>query len=192
MAAITRHGFNVYPVLIFTSLLCVLFQLEPVQAWVVWDKNAIADGQWWRILTGNFSHTNYSHLLMNLAGLWIISYLFQPNKKQLLSALLFISLVTGFALLLSSIQIYVGLSGTLHGLFGLFALREALNGRNSSWLLVFGLIAKIAWEQFVGPSSTTGELINARVAIEAHLAGALTGGFMAVVLFITNRKTNQS
>ncbi|MDN3629969.1 rhombosortase [Vibrio lentus] len=181
-----------YPVLIFTSLLCVLFQLEPVQAWVVWDKNAIADGQWWRILTGNFSHTNYSHLLMNLAGLWIISYLFQPNKKQLLSALLFISLVTGFALLLSSIQIYVGLSGTLHGLFGLFALREALNGRNSSWLLVFGLIAKIAWEQFVGPSSTTGELINARVAIEAHLAGALTGGFMAVVLFITNRQTNQS
>ena len=181
-----------YPVLIFTSLLCVLFQLEPVQPWVVWDKNAIADGQWWRILTGNFSHTNYSHLLMNLAGLWIISYLFQPNKKQLLSALLFISLVTGFALLLSSIQIYVGLSGTLHGLFGLFALREALNGRNSSWLLVFGLIAKIAWEQFVGPSSTTGELINARVAIEAHLAGALAGGFMAVVLFITNRQTNQS
>ncbi|MFS1861985.1 rhombosortase [Vibrio lentus] len=181
-----------YPVLIFTSLLCVLFQLEPVQAWIVWDKNAIADGQWWRILTGNFSHTNYSHLLMNLAGLWIISYLFQPNKKQLLSALLFISLVTGFALLLSSIQIYVGLSGTLHGLFGLFALREALNGRNSSWLLVFGLIAKIAWEQFVGPSSTTGELINARVAIEAHLAGALAGGFMAVALFITNRKTNQS
>ena len=181
-----------YPVLIFTSLLCVLFQLEPVQAWVVWDKNAIADGQWWRILTGNFSHTNYSHLLMNLAGLWIISYLFQPNKKQLLSALLLISLVTGFALLLSSIQIYVGLSGTLHGLFGLFALREALNGRSSSWLLVFGLIAKIAWEQFVGPSSTTGELINARVAIEAHLAGALAGGFMAVVLFITNRQTNQS
>lgn len=129
---------------------------------------------------------------MNLAGLWIISYLFQPNKKQLLSALLFISLVTGFALLLSSIQIYVGLSGTLHGLFGLFALREALNGRNSSWLLVFGLIVKIAWEQFVGPSSTTGELINARVAIEAHLAGALAGGFTAVVLFVTNRQTNQN
>nr|WP_237668567.1 rhombosortase [Vibrio toranzoniae] len=192
MAAITRHGFNVYPVLIFTSLLCVLFQLEPVQAWVVWDNNAIADGQWWRILTGNFSHTNYSHLVMNLAGLWIISYLFQPNKKQLISALLFISVVTGLALLLSSIQVYMGLSGTLHGLFGLFALREALNGRQSSWLLVVGLIAKIAWEQFVGPSSTTGELINARVAIEAHLAGALAGGFVAVIFSLANTKADQS
>lgn len=129
---------------------------------------------------------------MNLAGLWIISYLFQPSKKQLVVALLVISLVTGVALLFSSIQIYVGLSGTLHGLFGLFALSEALNGRRSSWLLVLGLIAKIAWEQLIGPSSTTGELINARVAIEAHLAGALAGGFMAVVLFITDRKTNQS
>ncbi|MEZ8168761.1 rhombosortase [Vibrio tasmaniensis 1F-187] len=179
-----------YPVLIFTSLLCVLFQLEPVQAWVVWDKNAIADGQWWRILTGNFSHTNYSHLLMNLAGLWIISYLFQPSKKQLALALLVISLVTGVALLFSSIQIYVGLSGSLHGLFGLFALSEALNVRRSSWLLVLGLIVKIAWEQLVGPSSTTGELINARVAIEAHLAGALAGGFISIASFLTSRQTD--
>ncbi len=129
---------------------------------------------------------------MNLAGLWIISYLFQPSKKQLVLALLVISLVTGIALLFSSIQIYVGLSGTLHGLFGLFALSEALNGRRSSWLLVLGLIAKIAWEQLIGPSSTTGELINARVAIEAHLAGALAGGFISIASFLTSRKTGQS
>ena len=127
---------------------------------------------------------------MNLAGLWIISYLFQPTRKQLISALALISLVTGLALLLSSIQVYVGLSGTLHGLFGLFALREALNGRKSSWLLVLGLVAKIAWEQLVGPSSTTGELINARVAIEAHLAGALTGGSMAIISFLMGKKAN--
>ncbi len=161
-----------------------------MQAWVIWDKSAIVDGQWWRILTGNFSHTNYSHLLMNLAGLWLISYLFQPTRKQLISALILISLVTGLALLLSSIQVYVGLSGTLHGLFGLFALREALNGRKSSWLLVLGLVAKIAWEQLVGPSSTTGELINARVAIEAHLAGTLTGGSMAIISFLMGKKAN--
>ncbi len=129
---------------------------------------------------------------MNLAGLWIINYLFQPSKKQLVLALLVISLVTGITLLFSSIQIYVGLSGTLHGLFGLFALSEALNGRRSSWLLVLGLIAKIAWEQLVGPSSTTGELINARVAIEAHLAGALAGGFISIASFLTSRKTDQS
>ncbi len=127
---------------------------------------------------------------MNLAGLWIICYLFQPTRKQLISALALNSLVTGLALLLSSIQVYVGLSGTLHGLFGLFALREALNGRNSSWLLVVGLIAKIAWEQLVGPSSTTGELINARVAIEAHLAGALAGGSMAIISSLMSRKAN--
>ncbi len=129
---------------------------------------------------------------MNLAGLWIISYLFQSSKKQLVAALLVISLATGVALLSSSIQIYVGLSGTLHGLFGLFALKEALNGRKSSWLLVLGLVTKVAWEQLIGPSSTTGELIDARVAIEAHLAGALAGGFIAIVLYLTNKETDQS
>ena len=75
-------------------------------------------------------------------------------------------------------------------MFGLFALREALNGRKSSWLLVLGLVAKIAWEQLIGPSSTTGELINARVAIEAHLAGALAGGSMAMVSFFMSKKAN--
>ena len=129
---------------------------------------------------------------MNLAGLWIISYLFQPSKKQLVAALLVISLATGVALLFSRIQIYVGLSGTLHGLFGLFALKEALNDRKSSWLLVLGLIAKIVWELLIGPSSTTGELINARVAIEAHLAGSIAGGFMAVIFLLADKKADQS
>lgn len=162
---------------IFISLMCVLFQFDPIQAWVVWDHNAIADGQWWRIVTGNFSHTNLSHLAMNLIGLWVISYLFQPNAIRLITSLLIISLFTGTGLLLTNIQSYVGLSGTLHGLFGFFALTEALTGRRSSWLLVGGLIVKVAWEQFVGPSTTTGALINARVAIEAHLLGAV-GGFI--------------
>ncbi|MFA0120633.1 rhombosortase, partial [Vibrio sp. 10N.261.48.A2] len=42
----------------------------------------------------------------------------------------------------------------------------------------------------IGPSSTTGELINARVAIEAHLAGALAGGFISIASFLTSRQTD--
>ncbi|MGR5554805.1 rhombosortase [Vibrio fortis] len=175
-----------YPALVFTSLMCVLFQFDPIQAWVVWDHNAIANGQWWRIVTGNFSHTNLSHLAMNLAGLWVICFVFQPSRIRLLVYLFIISLFTGTGLLATDIQSYVGLSGTLHGLFGVFALTEALTGRRSSWLLVAGLVAKVAWEQFVGPSTTTGALINARVAIEAHLIGAL-GGFLLAWIKVKRR-----
>ncbi|MCW1890028.1 rhombosortase [Vibrio chagasii] len=130
-----------------------------MQAWVVWDKSAIVDGQWWRILTGNFSHTNYSHLLMNLAGLWIISYLFQPTRKQLISALAMISLITAGFVAFKHSDLCRLIGNTAWIVWLIRALREALNGRKRSWLLVSGLVAKIAWEQFVGPSSTTGELI---------------------------------
>ncbi|WP_261903791.1 rhombosortase [Vibrio fortis] len=170
-----------YPALVFISLICVLFQFDPIQTWVVWDQTAIANGQWWRIVTGNFSHTNLSHLAMNLAGLWVICFVFQPSRIRILAYLFLISVFTGAGLLLTDMQSYVGLSGTLHGLFGAFALTEALTGRRSSWLLVGGLVAKIAWEQLMGPSATTGALINARVAIEAHLIGAIGGLLLAWV-----------
>ena len=171
-----------YPVLIFTTLLCVIFQIDIVQQWVIWDKSAIFSGELWRILTGNFSHTNISHLLMNLAALCGNCFLFSPNRKQLTQALLLISLATGIALLLTDIELYLGLSGTLHGLFALFALKEAIEGRKTSWLLVAGVIVKVSWEQLYGASATTSDMIGARVAIEAHLAGAMTGIALALPL----------
>ncbi|MBW3694533.1 rhombosortase [Vibrio sp. T187] len=164
-----------YLVLVLTTVICVIFQIDSVQQIMQWDIHALASGQWWRILTGNFTHTNIWHLLMNLAGLWVISYLFTPSKKQLLVTLITISALVGIGLLWSSIQIYVGLSGTLHGLFGYFALNEALRGRKSSWLLVLGLILKVGWEQFYGASESTSAMIAARVAIEAHLVGGFAG-----------------
>ena len=178
--AITIHGIDVYPVLVFTTLLCVIFQIDIVQQWVIWDKSAIFDGELWRILTGNFSHTNISHLLMNLAALSGICFLFSPNRNQLITALLLISSATGIALLATDIELYVGLSGTLHGLFALFALKEAIEGRKSSWVLVAGVIVKVGWEQLYGASATTSSMIDARVAIEAHLAGTLAGIALAL------------
>ncbi|BDP30839.1 hypothetical protein VV208B2_19190 [Vibrio vulnificus] len=90
-----------------------------------------------------------------------------------------ISFMVGLANLLTSMQIYVGLSGTLHGLFAYFALRESLEGRKSSWLLVLGVVLKVAWEHWMGASASTSELIGARVAIEAHLAGMSSGFLLA-------------
>lgn len=112
---------------------------------------------------------------MNLTGLWVISYLFSPSRKQLISTLIGVSALVGILLLFSEYQIYLGLSGTLHGLFGYFALSEALKGRKSSWLLVLGLIGKVAWELYYGASITTSSMIAAKVAVEAHLAGAISG-----------------
>ncbi len=128
---------------------------------------------------------------MNLAALWIISFVFKPTARQLLIPLLLISLAVGVMILASDMQSYVGLSGTLHGLFAYYALNEALNGRRSSWLLVLGVIGKVAWAQWFGASASTAELIGARVATEAHLAGLVGGLLLAAGHCFLQRKLSQ-
>lgn len=176
-----------YLVLILVTVFCFIVQLPEAQLAIQWDAQAISNGQWWRILTGNFTHTNIWHLLMNTAGLWVICYLFTPTRKTLLFLLIIVSTCVGLALIFSDIQIYLGLSGTLHGLFAYLALSEALNHRKSSWLLVFGVIVKIAWEQAYGAPDTTSSMIAARVAIEAHLAGGIIGIAAALLVWLPNK-----
>lgn len=161
--------------LIIVSLICLLLQFEPFAAATEWHLYRIKSGQWWRVFTGNFTHSNFIHLAMNVAALWVMAFVFKPEMRQLLLVIFFTSLGVGVGLFLSPIGIYVGFSGTLHGIFAYFALQETLHGRRTSALLVFGIIAKVIWEQIFGAPSNTSELINSPVAIDAHLAGMIAG-----------------
>ncbi|UGA55628.1 rhombosortase [Vibrio sp. VB16] len=178
--------------LILVTVISALFQLPYLQNLVVWHHELIQNGQWWRILSGNFTHTNTIHFSMNIAAMWVIAYLFKPSAKSLLGALLFLSTSVGLGLLFSTLHSYAGLSGVLHGLFAFYALSEALYGRKSSWLLVIGLIIKIVHEQLYGASISTAKLISAEVAIEAHLIGGVTGLSLAVMLYVLLRFNTHS
>jgi len=37
-----------------------------------YQRGAILDGQWWRLISGNLVHLGWSHLLLNLAGLILV------------------------------------------------------------------------------------------------------------------------
>ncbi|MDF2153582.1 rhombosortase [Vibrio sp. CAU 1672] len=171
---------NLYTLLAIISLICLGLQFEPLAGMAEWHAYNIRHGEWWRIVTGNLTHTNFAHLGMNLVGLWIISFIFRPTMKNFLLVLLLLCVWVGAAILLTKMSVYVGLSGVLHGLFGYWALREVFEGRRSSLLLVAGLVGKIAWEQLYGPPMSTAALIGARVAIDAHLFGALGGLALAL------------
>ncbi|MCJ2375605.1 rhombosortase [Vibrio sp. ZSDZ34] len=168
-------------------MICILAQLPLIQSWLVWDKTAINSGQWWRILTGNFSHTNSVHLIMNLAALWILVWIFRPRPNHFVFLLIFISSIIGLCLLSSSLGWYLGLSGALHGLFSYWALNEALRGRRTSWALVVAVIAKVAWEGVYGASEVTAQMIDASVATEAHFIGTIAGLATASVAKLMQR-----
>ncbi|WP_343033892.1 rhombosortase [Vibrio agarilyticus] len=163
--------------LLFLLISCcaALLQLPAASEWAQWHASAIHQGEWWRIVTGNFTHTNLVHLSINLAALWAIGWIFRPSWRETLALMLALSVVIGLSNLFTNMSIYVGLSGVLHGLFSYWALSEALQGRRSSWLLVTGIIIKVIYELWNGASPQTAQWIEADIATEAHAFGLLGG-----------------
>jgi rhomboid family GlyGly-CTERM serine protease len=176
-----------YLLFVITALIA-LFQLPAIQDLVLWNRHLIENGQLWRILTGNLTHTNSVHMLMNLTALWIVSFLFKPSTTSFALILGFVSLCVGTGLLFTPLGAYMGLSGSLHGIFAFYALLEALNGRKSSWLLVLGIIGKVGYEQFYGAAESTANLIAAEVAVDAHLIGCLAGFLLSLVCFFNSKR----
>lgn len=171
------------------SLLCLLLQTQGLHRLAIWHSSAILDGQWWRLITGHFTHSNAAHLLMNIASLWLISLLFRPTALLLMALSLSISLLIGVGLLVTDIRHYVGLSGVLHALFAFFALAEwRANKAQGGWLLAL-LVAKLWLEQHDGNPMEMNALIAASVATQAHLLGALVGGLVGLACVAYRRFT---
>ncbi len=142
-----------------------------------YDRSAIFAGQWWRVLTGHLVHASIAHTLLNVAGLVLIALLF-PEPIPLWRwawRLLVISLgISALMLwLLPDLGWYVGLSGTLHGLFVLGFWWLFRQGDKLAPLLLIVLISKLIWEHFNGPITSNEELVGAPVLVEAHSYGAL-------------------
>ncbi|QLE87815.1 rhombosortase [Shewanella sp. Scap07] len=161
----------------------------PVSDLLNYQRVQIDSGQWWRLISGNYLHTNHWHLIMNLAGMWVITALHYHfyNGKGLLILFASLSLLEGLGLYLfyPSLIGYVGLSGILHGYFTFGALKEIQHKMKAGYLLLLGVIAKVSYEHVNGATEQVSNLINARVATESHLIGVLAGvlvfiGYLAI------------
>lgn len=177
-----------YGVVLAISILCALLYFLQLDATLAFRRAAIAHGEWWRLFTGNLLHTNHWHLLMNLGGLWVISFLHENHYRAGNFTLLFclLCLLQGLGLywFYPTLSGYVGLSGMLHGLFAYGALKDIQMKIRSGYLLFAGVCAKVAYEQYYGATDQITKLIDARVATEAHLVGVVSG----ILLFLLLRQ----
>ncbi len=142
-----------------------------------YDRSAIFAGQWWRALSGHLVHASVGHTLLNVAGLVLIALLF-PEPLPLWRwawRLLILSLGISALMLwrLPELGWYVGLSGTLHGLFVLGFWWLFRQGDKLAPLLLIVLIGKLVWEHFNGPITSNEALVGVPVLVEAHSYGAL-------------------
>src|SRR5690606_12597090 len=177
------------PYLLLVAAILLLAVLpEHIQAALSYNRDGIAAAQYWRLFTGHLLHSNNWHLLMNLGGLLLAMLLHAGcfSYRQLALNWLLFAFAISVLLYVGSeqIHIYVGLSGLLHAMLTLGALKDIQLKINTGWLLLAGLIAKVSWEQWHGPDEDLAKLINASVATDAHLYGvvsALVLGLPAVI-----------
>lgn len=159
----------------------LIIALQTVQPTLLYKREAILAGEVWRIWSGNLVHTNYQHMLLNLAGLWIFLLLCGSaiSLKLLISSIFITSTVISGTLLYLHPEIhwYAGLSGVLYGLFLIGAACLAIAGEILSFFALLSLIAlKLGSTWFSDSDAVTQTMIQARIVDEAHIYGAIAGG----------------
>ncbi|WP_218418878.1 rhombosortase [Alteromonas lipotrueae] len=179
--------------LILALCAIVAFFLEPLSGkWLAYDRFAIQGLETWRLLSGNIVHTNGYHLLLNLSGLTLLWALHGEHYRigRFLKVFVWCSLGTSAGLYLFSEDLiwYAGLSGALHGIFVWGALMDIMNKMRSGWILLGGVALKVIYEQISGSSAQVAALIDAKVAIDSHLFGALSGLIIFTLMWLTAKK----
>ncbi|MFV9614967.1 MAG: rhombosortase [Gammaproteobacteria bacterium] len=163
-------------ILFFVS--CFLQAFNFVDSWR-FNRELVAKGDVWLLFSGHIAHLNWSHWLLNMAGLSIVAFFFSGHasfKQWLLVILVSATVISaGIWWWLTDIRYYVGLSGVLHGLFLYGALREIRFYPASGYVLVTVLIGKLLWEFFYGALPGSEDMAGGRVLTEAHLLGAVGG-----------------
>jgi rhomboid family GlyGly-CTERM serine protease len=156
----------------------------PARDWMPYERIPIQNGQLWRLLSGNFIHLGWGHLILNGCGLLVIAWLFAGDRRAGLwgSDLLICSLATGIGLYLFNPDVFwcVGLSGALHGLFAVGAINWIMTGIGQGKWLLAGLVTKLSWEQLFGEMPFSGGIVGGTVITDAHTWGAI-GGVIAII-----------
>jgi rhomboid family GlyGly-CTERM serine protease len=156
-----------------------------------YDRGAILHGQVWRVFSGNFVHLGPGHLLEDMAGAVLLWLLFADVLSGWRMPLLIVagSLAVGLGLLLGDpgISWYVGISGALDTLWAAGSM-ELIRRRDRFGLVLGGfLVAKLAYEQLLGPLPLSSATSGGQVVVDAHLYGALAGTLIGALWALRRR-----
>ncbi|MBL1415326.1 MAG: rhombosortase [Moritella sp.] len=178
----------------FLGLLCLIIYAISAENITVLDYNreSIINGEYWRLISGNFNHTNIYHLLLNLGALAVIGGLHYRyyNSAAYTSLILLLSIGVGVGILWLSpnTHLYVGLSGILHGVIIVGAVIDVTKKYYSGYVLIIGTVIKVINEQLFNSPVEISQLIEAKVLTEAHLYGLVTGLIIAPLYVYLNKK----
>jgi rhomboid family GlyGly-CTERM serine protease len=156
------HGGHLLPwrtlgLLLVTAGLFLWFGPAP-DAWVL-DRGSVQDGEFWRLLSGHWVHSDVPHLFWNVIGLLLLGTLFERDLKWGVPLFLLVgalSVDVWWWWGMPRLQGYCGLSGALNTLLAA-GLRQSWRDTRSPLVLVTGVaaVAKIVLEISTGQALFT-------------------------------------
>ena len=114
------------------------------------NRPAIANGQWWRLVTGSFVYHGWLHAATNWGSFVVLSWLVIRRKAPLLGLVMLSALAVGVGVyaFAGGITTYRGISGVNYALLTWLLVTTAL--QDAGWrralaiCLLVGLVAKTA------------------------------------------------
>lgn len=178
-----------WPIWCWLAVTAILLLWQDATLALRYQRPDVTAGEWWRLFSANLVHSNGWHWLLNAASAAFQFWLFQGLGNRRLWWAVAIGCacgnVLGMHLFSPGVVWYVGMSGALYGtaVFGgllLLANREWLVGG----VLSAYLLGRILYEQLGGQTQDLASLIEAPVAVDAHLWGLVCGYLAAVASWL--------
>lgn len=166
------------------TITAIVLTLEMIQPWsseyLAYHRSAIENGfEFWRFFSANLVHLSIQHSLLNLASIWLISFIFKPLLRELdwiyWLLLLYIANTIAMYFFVPDLIQYVGMSGALYGLIAALCVAEIRLGGKLSILLLIIVGIKIIIPRLLGGHTEYNETIGGVVIEEAHIIGYLQG-----------------
>jgi membrane associated rhomboid family serine protease len=145
---------------------------------------AVADGEWYRIVTAGFLHLGLLHIAFNMLALYFLGSLLEPGiGTPRFLAVYFVSLLAGSfgALLLSPDAHTVGASGAVFGLLSAAFIVARHRGLEQvagqiGFFIVINIVFTFSWGQ---------------ISVGGHFGGLIAGALCALLIVLAERRARR-
>ena len=184
-----------YASLILAGAALLVARWPSVTLWLQYDRLSITTGEWWRFLTGHWTHVSDDHLVWDVVMFVVLGALCESTSRVryavcIAGAAVLIPLMLWVAC--PDLQTYRGLSGIDSALFALLAtvlIQQEWRAQRWAWVVPLTVVclaffAKIGYEWVTGHTLFVDSRSGAMIPIPlAHGVGAGIGVIVGLVRF---------
>jgi rhomboid family GlyGly-CTERM serine protease len=169
------------------------FAIPQLAAALVYNREAIANGEMWRLVSGNLAHLSIEHFLRNLTAFVLIGVLTETSGYRYFGTLCLGSaaLIGGVLYVLEpGLLVYGGLSGLVTAAivyYCLHGLWESNVHRIVCSVVLICMAVKISLELKFGHSLFDMEPQTLKLVPLSHVVGAASAGLLFAIVHVTSK-----